>query len=87
MWYSERVMLIVVTVVCWFALVHSFNALSHEAVVIQVGNGDGVLKQVCTALGQAEHPEDPVAANALASSCFDWAAKNMYAQPYPHDHS
>lgn len=55
--------------------------------MIKVSNGDGVLQQVCTSLGLAEYPEDPEAAKALAKVCFDWAVKNMYAQPYTHDHS
>jgi len=87
MWDRDRVLMIAITIVCWFALVHSFSALSHESVVIKVSNGDGVLQQVCTSLGLAEYPEDPEAAKALAKVCFDWAVKNMYAQPYTHDHS
>ena len=80
-------MYVTILCLCICALSCPSRAYAHEAAVITIENGDGVLKQVCLALGQAEYPEDEDAALELAKSCFDWAAHEMYPKPYTHDHS
>jgi len=80
-------MYVAIAVLCAVVLLCPARSYAHEAAVITIENGDGVLRQICLALGQAEYPEDEDAAVELAQSCFDWAAHEMWPKPYTHDHS
>jgi len=80
-------MYVAIAVLCLVVLLCPARSYAHEAAVITIENGDGVLSQVCLALGKAEHPEDEKEAAKLAQSCFDWAAHEMYPLTYIHDHS
>ena len=83
----DRLMWVVIVVTCLAALAGTVKAYSHEAVVIEVANGNGVLAQICTTYATNKYPNDPAQAQLEAQACYDWAAGEMYPQEYVHGHS
>ena len=69
------------------AMLFSSVAMSHEAVVIEVENGNGVIGSICVAYGNQKYPDSEEDAKVAAKACFDYAAEQMYPQDYVHGHS
>jgi hypothetical protein len=63
---------------------------AHEAVTVGVDNANGVLQEVCGQLAvnvMAIEGTDRDTAQEFYDACIEYTAEQMYAQPYPHDHS
>jgi hypothetical protein len=83
----DRLMWIAILLLSAAALLEAGRASSHEAVVIDVENGNGVLAQICTTYAYTKYPNDPEKAQLEAQACYDWAAGEMYPKEYVHGHS
>ena len=76
----------IVIAVAWLAT----PAEAHEAVTVGVDNANGVLQEVCAQLAvnvMTIEGTDRDAAKEFYDACIEYTAEQMYAQPYPHDHS
>jgi hypothetical protein len=74
-------------IVVYVVMALGSGADGHEAVVIDVANGNGVLAQICTSYAKEKYPNDPEAAKVEAQECYDWAAREMHPKEYTHEHS
>ena len=82
--------LVATAVVCGAVFVMSQYSEAHEAVVIPVDNGNGVIKELCVMIAEQAMVIDDLDAGdtqKVYDNCVARAATNMTPRHYDHEHS